>query len=247
VDLATPDLDAAIEFYGELFGWEVPEHPNSAEMGGYRRARKGDADVAGMMPPMGEGEPTAWNTHISVADVDAAAAAVRENGGSVLAEPMDVMGWLRFGVFMDPQGAVFGLTQPLTFKGAERVNEVGTFGWNELNTRDPEAAEAFYGAVLGWEFETVEFEGMGPYTNIKLADGAVVGGMLDMRGRVPEEVPPHWLVYFGVEQIDSALETVRRRGGDVAFGPLDIPAGRFAVVSDPWGAFFAAIQPKEEG
>src|SRR6476620_7119094 len=92
VDLASPDLDAGIGFYAALFGWEVPELPNSAEMGGYRRAKKDGADVAGMMPLMQEGQPTAWSSYVAVADADATAAAVKENGGNVLAEVMDVMG-----------------------------------------------------------------------------------------------------------------------------------------------------------
>ena len=62
VDLATPDLDAAESFYGPLFGWEIPELPNSAEMGGYRRAKKNGKDVAGAMPLMQEGQPPAWST-----------------------------------------------------------------------------------------------------------------------------------------------------------------------------------------
>src|SRR6185295_19178869 len=66
VDLATPDLDAAENFYRELFGWEIPELPNSAEMGGYRRAKKGGRDVAGAMPLMQEGQPPAWSTYVSV-------------------------------------------------------------------------------------------------------------------------------------------------------------------------------------
>jgi predicted enzyme related to lactoylglutathione lyase len=240
-DLATPDVDAAAGFYGDLFGWEVPELPNSAEMGGYRRAKKDAADVAGMLPLMQEGQPTAWSSYVSVADADATAAAVQEAGGSVYFEPMDVMDLGRMGGFTDPTGAFFGIWQPGTFSGAARVNEPGAIAWTELNTRDPEAAKAFYGAVFGWEFEDKEFEGMGTYTTIKLG-GEAIAGMLDMTGRVPDEVPANWLVYFAVEDADAALETVKDGGGNVAFGPVEIEAGRFAVVADSWGAAFAVIQ-----
>ena len=165
VDLATPDLEAAVEFYGPLFGWEMPELPKLEQMGGYRRAKKGGKDVAGMMPLMQEGQPPAWSTYVSVADADATAAAVKENGGSVISEPMDVMELGRMAIFADPTGAVFGIWQPGTFAGAELVNEPGALAWNELNTRDPSAAKAFYGAVFGWGSRDNDMGEMGTYTD----------------------------------------------------------------------------------
>jgi len=245
VELATPDVEAAVGFYGELFGWEIPEQPNSAELGGYRRAKKNGADVAGVTPLMQEGQPTVWTTHISVADAEASAAAVRDAGGSVIVEPMDVMGMIKFAIVADPAGAVFGVTQPGTFTGAELVNEPGTFCWNELNTRDPEGAKAFYAAVFGWGFEDHDMGPMGTYTEWKVGEDSV-GGMMDMGNtQMPPEVPPHWLTYFAVENADAALDQIRAGGGSVAFGPMDIPAGRFAVVGDPFGAMFAVIQLPE--
>jgi predicted enzyme related to lactoylglutathione lyase len=244
VDLATPDLEAAERFYGELFGWEVPELPNSEEMGGYRRAKKGGADVAGMMPLMQEGQPPAWSTYVSVADADATAAAVREAGGAVVSEPMDVMDLGRMAVFTDSEGAFFGIWQPGTFAGAERVNEQGALGWNELESRNPEGAKSFYGAVFGWGFEDHEMGEM-TYTEWQL-DGKALGGMADIRGRVPDEVPAHWMAYFGVEDPDAAAAKVKELGGSVFFGPVDIQAGRFAMVADPWGAGFAVMRPSEE-
>jgi uncharacterized protein len=245
VDLGTPDIDASIAFYSGLLGWEVPASENVEQTGGYRRATKDGVDVAGMMPLMEEGQPPAWTTYVSVADAAATAAAVKDAGGKVLAEPMDVMGLGTMAIFADPTGAVFGIWQPGTFIGAGRVNEPGALSWNELNTRDPDASKAFYTAVFGSGTEDHEFPGVGSYTTWKVGEESV-GGMLDMRGRVPDEVPPHWLAYFVVENTDAALETVKSSGGGVAFGPVDIPAGRFAVVHDPHGAMFAVIQMPEE-
>jgi predicted enzyme related to lactoylglutathione lyase len=245
VDLGSPDLDAAVEFYSGLFGWQVPESENVEQTGGYRRATKDGADVAGMMPLMAEGQPPVWSSYVAVADADATAAAVKEAGGTVMAEPMDVMDLGRMAIFADPTGAVFGIWQAGTFPGAGRVNEPGALAWNELASRDPEASKAFYGSVFGWGFEDRDMGEMGTYTEWQLG-GNSIGGLLDMRGRMPDEVPPHWLVYFAVENTDAALETVRGSGGEVAMGPIDIPAGRFAVVKDPAGAVFAVIQMPEE-
>jgi uncharacterized protein len=242
----TPDIEASAAFYGELLGWEIPELPNSAELGGYRRARLNGRDVAGVSPRMQEGAPTVWATYVSVEDAAATIARVGEAGGQTIVEPMDVMGLGTMAVFSDSTGAVCGIWQPGTFAGAELVNEPGAFCWNELNTRDPAAAKEFYAAVFGWGFEDHDMGQMGTYTEWKLG-GESIGGLMDMNStQMPPEVPAHWLTYFAVEDTDAALEKVKAGGGSVAFGPIDIPAGRFAVVTDPVGAAFAVIQLPEE-
>jgi uncharacterized protein len=244
VDLATPDIEAAERFYGELFGWGIPERADSHEMGGYRRAILNGKDVVGVMPLMREGQPSAWTTYISVDYADPISRAIQENGGTMIAEPMAVRSFGRLALFTDPEGAFFGIWEPADFAGAELVNERAALGWNELNSRDPEAAKQFYGAVFGWESNDVAIEGGGTYTEW-LVDGRPVGGMLDMRGRVPDEVPPHWLAYFGSVDTDEAAAKVKELGGDVMFGPVDIAPGRLAVVKDPFGASFAVMTPNQ--
>jgi len=246
VEHGTPDLDASIEFYGALFGWDVPESENAEQTGGYRLAMKGSNPAAGMMPLMQEGQPPAWTTYVSVDDAGATAAKVSEAGGTVIAEPMDVMDLGTMAVFADPTGAVFGIWQPNTFHGAGIVNEPGALSWNELNTRDPEGAKAFYGAVFGWDFEDVEFPGgAGTYTTISLGENPV-GGILNMAERgVPEEIPAHWQVYFAVEDTDAAVEQAKQRGGSVMVEPMEVPAGRFSILLDPHGASFAVIALSE--
>lgn len=245
VDLATPDLDAAESFYRELFGWEIPELSNSAEMGGYRRAKLGGRDVAGAMPLMQEGQPPAWSTYVSVDDADAIGRAIQENGGTMIAEPMAVASYGRLAVFTDPEGAFFGIWEPADFAGAELVNEPGAFSWNEFETRDPDAAKRFYGAVFGWEFEAGEdMEEMVYY--VATVDGERVAGMADVKGKMADEIPAHWMTYFSVEDAEGAVEKVKAGGGTVHFGPIDIPVGRFAMATDPWGAAFAVIRLSDE-
>jgi YD repeat-containing protein len=79
----TPDVDAAEAFYRDLLGWEIPEQPNSAELGGYRRAQLNGRDVAGVSPKMQDDQPIAWATYVSVEDADATLAKVRDAGGTV--------------------------------------------------------------------------------------------------------------------------------------------------------------------
>jgi uncharacterized protein len=250
VDLASADLDASASFYADLLGWDTSEQPNSAEMGGYRRARFEGDDVAGLMPRMQEGQPQMWSTYVAVEGADATAAKVTAAGGGVMLEPMDVMDLGRMAFFSDPTGAAFGVWQPGTFVGAARVNGAGGLCWNELGTRDVGAAKAFYGEVFGWTVQEHRMQrtegGPGPDVYIEWQlDGNSIGGMMDISGMLPDEVPAHWLVYFGVEDTDAAVEKVKAAGGEVRFGPVDIDAGRFAVVTEPDAepGVFAVIQP----
>jgi uncharacterized protein len=245
VDLGSPDLEAAAGFYGALFGWDVPKSENAEQTGGYRQAMLRGKPVAGVMPLMQEGQPPAWSSYISVEDADATAAKVKDAGGTVLVEPMDVMDLGRMAIFADPTGAVFGIWQPGTFIGAEIVSETGALLWNELNTRDTGAAKSFYGDVFGWSFEEREFE-TGAYTSLKVGENTV-GGMIDISGRAPDEVPPHWLVYFAVEDTDATVAKATDSGGSVALAPFDITGvGRIGILKDPFGAVFAVMTPDPE-
>jgi predicted enzyme related to lactoylglutathione lyase len=242
IDLGTPDQDAAGEFYGALFGWQLKEDENPEQTGGYRSAQLGDNAVGGVMKLMEEAQPPAWTSYVCVEDAEATAAKVREAGGNVLYEPMQVLEYGKMAVFADPAGAVFATWQPGVNIGADVIGEPGAMSWNELNTRDPEAAKSFYADVFGWSFEEKQYEG-GRYTIIQLGE-ETVGGLLDITERVPAEIPAHWLVYFAVEDADATIEEARRRGGEIPAGPFDMSeVGRIAVVKDPWGAWFAVIQP----
>lgn len=243
IDLGTPDQDAAAEFYGALFGWSVEEDENAEQTGGYRVATLKDKAVGGVMKLMQEGQPPAWMTYVSAEDADATVARAREAGGEVVVEPMTVLDYGRMAILKDPTGAVVGIWQPGVNIGAGLVNEPGAFCWSEINTRDPEAAKAFYRDVFGWTFEDKEFEGSGTYTIVSVGDNSF-GGLMDMRGRIPDGVPANWTVYFAVEDADETIEEAKRRGGDVPFGPMEIgEVGKIAVLQDPFGATFAIIQP----
>lgn len=238
IDLGTSDLDAANRFYGSLFGWEFQSA--GPEAGGYGFYMKGGKMVAGVGPLMQPQQPVAWSTYICSADADDTAAKVRAAGGTVLMEPMDVMGVGRMAFFMDTTGAAFGIWQPITHTGAELANEPGAFCWNELATRDVEAAKAFYKAVFDWDGDTNAW-GETTYTEFKVG-GRTIGGMREMGANDPAEVPAHWLVYFAVENTDAAVARTSEGGGSVLVPAMDIEPGRFAVFTDPQGAAFAVIQ-----
>ena len=128
--------------------------------------------------------------YITVADADATAARVGELGGRSSSQPMDVMTAGRMAVCTDPAGAAFSLWQAGDHAWARAwPTSRAAFAWNELMTDDVEGAKAFYGALFGWEAETVA--GAMPYTEFKL-DGRSVAGMMakppDHAGRGPAHV-----------------------------------------------------------
>lgn len=237
IDLGTSDLSAAVAFYTRLFGWVA--HDVGAEAGHYTMMTWRGKYVAAVSPLMSPDQPVAWSTYLCTADADATAAKVRAAGGTVLAEPMDVFTSGRLAAFMDPTGAAVLTWQPRDHIGAQLANEPNTWIWNELMTRDPEAAKSFYEAAFGLGNQPVE--GM-DYT-ILTVDGKAVAGMVAMGDDVPAQVPPHWVVYFGVEDCDAAVKKVTELGGSTMVPPRDIPgAGRFAIVADGQGASFAVMK-----
>ena len=164
---------------------------------------------------------------------------MKDAGGTVIAEPMDVMDAGRMSVLQDPTGAMVALWQRNQHAGSTLVGEPGTIGWQELITTDPDGAAGFFGTLLGVEPGKEDMGEMGTYTMIR-AGGEDVAGIAQI---TPEmgDVPPHWLVYFVVEDADAAAVQVRSLGGQVLMEPIDIPPGRFAVVADPQGAAFAIM------
>jgi uncharacterized protein len=165
VDASQPDAEAAIEFYGGLFGWEFEEAMPARPNGKYFIARletrgwslfdtSGDVrrgDVAAVRSSSEAAQPRAtWNTYVWVDSADEIASKVRDAGGAVVMEPFDFMNASRTAVFTDPEGATFCVWEAKEHKAAGVVNDPGSVNFNGLNTRDVEGARSFYGSVFGW-------------------------------------------------------------------------------------------------
>lgn len=238
IDLATADVDAAREYYSELFGWEtrILDEP---EAQGYTLFLKDGKLAAGAGPKMLPEEPSMWMMSVATDDAQAVTAKVEGAGGKVLIPPMDVFDFGRMAVFMDTANAIFAVWQAGTHPGGEAFNEPGTYTWSELNTRDPEAGKEFYRHVFGWT-ATEHDTGQVAVTTFKL-NGVPVGGLIEMPGFWPEAMRNHWLNYVAVTDTDAIVAKVTLLGGGVTLEPTDIEPGRFAVISDPEGAFLSVI------
>jgi uncharacterized protein len=166
-----------------------------------------------------------------VTSAEETAVRAKQLGARILEEPFDVAGFGRLAVFADPAGAVLCVWEPRAHIGAGRVNDVGCMGWNELQTRDSEAAGDFYGGLFGWETEPIEEDGRLVYTTIKNA-GNQNGGFMPMSEQ-HGDAPSFWLPYFTVSSRDDAMQKASGLGGTVLAGPLDLPSGKIAVLGDP--------------
>ena len=238
VDLGVDDIARATAFYSGLFGWDIQAGP--PEAGGYSMCLLAGHAVAGIGPKQGPpGTPPTWTVYLASDDVDATAGKITTAGGRLLVAPMDVMDVGRMAVAADPAGAVFGVWQARSHTGMGLANEPGSVCWNENFSRDMDGNQAFYHSVFGYEYgdmSTPDFR----YATLKL-DGGEVGGIGEMGGEFPAEVPAHWSTYFAVEDTDAAVATIIGAGGSVLRAPWDTPYGRMAAVSDDQGAAFSLM------
>ena len=124
--------------------------------------------------------------------------------------------------------------------GKRERYEPGTFCWVDLSTSDASGARAFYGELLGWEFEDDEIPGGGVYTVCHVRGDAVAAIVQQ------DERPGHWNSYVTVESADETAAKAKQLGANVLEEPFDVmEAGRMAVFADPSGAMLCVWQPRE--
>jgi predicted enzyme related to lactoylglutathione lyase len=243
VELATSDSAAAKNFYTQLFGWQFVDHPMGPD-GVYTMLQLEGKDVAALyelMPDMkAQGIPPHWLSYVSVTSADETAEKAKAAGATLMKEPFDVYDVGRMAVVQDPTGAVFALWQAKEHKGAGLYNGPNSLCWNELGTTDTEKAGEFYSNVFGWTREGFS-ESPVEYTMFNNGDRGA-GGMYKITPDMGP-IPPHWMVYFAVDDCDAKAQKITELGGSVMKPPDDIPnVGRFAIVTDPQGAHFAIIK-----
>jgi predicted enzyme related to lactoylglutathione lyase len=186
-------------------------------------------------------QPGHWNHYVSVESAEEATAEARRLGATVLEEPFDVMDVGRMAVLSDPDGAVFCVWEARGHAGAARVNDPGCMTWNEVQSRRPEEAAAFYAGLFGWGTEPITEDGRTVYVTIKNSAGWMNGGIMPTT-ETPADAPSFWLIYFTVPSCDAAVARTQELGGRVLAGPMEPGFGRIAVLSDPQGAPFAVFE-----
>lgn len=246
-EMMAPDVDAARAFYTAVFGWGI-EMFTSPE-GEYPMWTVGGMPRGGFAPLTDEmrkrGAPPHWITYIGVADVDAKAAEATGLGARVLHGPEDIPDVGRFAVLQDPQGAhicMLASSTPMPVPMGSAV-PVGDTSWHELWTTDTAAAYEFYTKLFGWR-SAGEFSdpAIGVYRMFGLGE-ADLGGIAQLTKEM-EGVPPNWLPYFHVDDLEGAIERVKANGGKILVGPMEVPGGdRIAQCFDAGGGAFALHAP----
>ncbi len=215
----SPDVEASVAFYSELFGWDaLPAAAN-----GYVVMTHNGAPVVGIGPFLDPGDEARWCTYVNVADADASAAAAVEAGATIEIAPFDVMDVFKVGVVSDAVGAELWFWQPYSFIGAHLVDEPGAVCWRELATSSVADARDFYGRVFGWETDDDLVLRLG---------GDAVGGITETSNGAESG----WTVAIGAEDVQATVEDAERLGATVVDGAA---RGESVVLSDPHGAVFA--------
>ncbi len=251
-ELLSTDPQGAQAFYPAVTGWSTaPFAPGDA----YTMwvSRQGPLGGVGELPPAARamGVPSYWQANVEVADLDAAIALVAQLGGKVFhVETVPEVG--RLAIISDPQGAVLALFTPARAMPSHDVAAPGEFSWHELYTTDLAGAFAFYQQVVGWErLGEVDLGPMGTYL-LWGRGGVQLGGMMTLPpGMVTPDgrpVPPSWMYYVTVADLDVALAAATAAGARVLNGPMQVPTGqRIVQLMDPQGAAFALTTPPVAG
>lgn len=268
VDLETHDVEAALTFYGGLFGWRFTDKLPPGVPGRYVIASQDGTDataIAGIATPdEGFDGEVAWHTYLAVDDIGETAARVAGLGGVVSSRPEPVgppgQPAGRMARIVDPQGAPSRLWQAGTRPGAQAVNAPGTWNFSNLLTPDVERALQFYGPLLGWVRSDDLGAGMArvPGYGDHLASTTdpdiherqefVPPGFADVvAGVLRADGPARWSVAFAVADRDGAVARAER-GGATVLATEDGEWSKEATIRDPFGAelVLAQFDPPEE-
>lgn len=240
MDLMTSDTEAAQDFYTHVTDWGTDVWEGSATS--YTMFTTPAGPIGGLMELPEEaktqGAPNHWLTYIAVPNIEETVARATQLGGQVLKEPTAIPTVGRFAVLADPQGAVFAVfTAEGDVPGHDGPPATGEFSWHELATTNHEAAFDFYSELFGWQkADAMDMGEAGTYQMYGRGEFPL-GGMFNK----PPELPlPTWLHYIMVKDVNQAVEKVKKMGGQVLNGPMEVPGGdMIAQCIDPQGATFA--------
>ncbi len=116
----------------------------------------------------------------------------------------------------------------------------GTFCWAQLHSARPELAAEFYARLMGWTSQPIAHS---PGHRLFLSQGRAAAALSPL---ADPKVPPHWLPYVAVEDVDATCSLIKKARGRVVMAPFEAQqAGRMAVACDPTGAYFCLWQARD--
>ncbi|MGI9474972.1 MAG: VOC family protein [Rubripirellula sp.] len=117
----------------------------------------------------------------------------------------------------------------------------GSVSWLDLTVKDADSVRDFYEAVVGWSSGDVEMDGYSDFNMFAGDPELPVAGICHARGS-NEGIPPHWMIYINVDDLDQSVLACEARGGEVVRLPSQAGSGRIAMIRDPAGACVALYQ-----
>ena len=238
IQLSTEDVNIAISFYGDLFGWSAGEA--SEEYQGYRMFFRGEEPIAGLVPTPDGSHPT-WTVFLATADLAGTVERATAAGGRVIVEPMPVADLGSFAELADPAGAAVGAWQADTFPGfVTRAEENAPVWFETLSTRYDDAV-AFYQQAFGFQTHVVGDTSEFRYSTLGLDENARAG-IMDASGFLGD-LPSRWQFYIQVADTDETVARAVATGAEVVAPAEDTPYGRIATLIDPAGVLFCVMRP----
>lgn len=240
-DLQTPDVDAAKDFYGRLFGWTYQDFP-TPDGRSYAQAFVRGQLVATIAPQnplqLEAGTAAEWNVYFAAADAADLLQEAGHAGGTAQFGPEKVGDTGVLGFLAPPGGGTTGIWQAGTHFGSRLFNEPGALAWAELFTPEPQAAIGFFQQLFGHEVTEYPQDDGGSYSTL-LIDGSEVAGIVP----ADEGEEADWQIYFGAADIAAAAAAALAAGGEVLVEPDDRPTvGSLATIEDPQGGVLNLIQ-----
>lgn len=237
-DLVTTDPERAAEFYSALFGWQISAYDED-----YQVVRNQGRLIGGMARNQAEGDDvrSRWISFVSSQNFDATHEKLIAAGAEVVLEPTVVRERGELGIYMGPDGGVFGVLDSAEGDPQERGAGLGDWIWIELWSKDPAKSADFYDD-LGY---SVTRNWASPNDNDRLlvAGEYARGGIVEGH---PEQKQSAWLLYVRVAEVEATLARAGELGGQVMVLQGDANStGNVALVQDPTGGVVAVYQHAE--
>jgi hypothetical protein len=227
-DLLTDNVETAKDFYGQLFGWTF------TQLGRYTVVQSEGRNIAGMVELKANPEkPSAarWLCTLSVDDVDAAVAIVRDEGGEINDGPLELLNRGRGAVVRDPQGAQLILLHAKDGDPEDQEPAMMSWLWHELWSNNAEASLAFYQKLAGYDYENYADETT-DYLILVREDHWRAG----IRFIDNSELEMRWVPVVRVPDTEAVAKQAEQLGGEVRVAPRPTESGSVALLIDPSGA-----------
>ena len=118
---------------------------------------------------------------------------------------------------------------------------LGDIVWLDLTVENAGQIRDFYQQVIGWQVENVSMGEYNDYSMLNSGTQSAVSGICHARGS-NSDLPPMWLPYFLVEDVEQAARTVQSEGGTLVTEVKSMGKDKFVVIKDPAGAACALYQ-----